>query len=105
MSQRLYGEDDIVDYLEHGLLPTITRRALGYFLALMNRTWYLYHKHNSKTWDEGLAKAMLDHHAKGLLSVRNFSIDYHTCILLKGYLYVREAATKKFYHPSMSEAL
>ena len=47
---------------------------------------------------------MLDHHAKGLGSVRYFSIDYCTCIL-KGYVYLREAGAKKFFHPSMSEVL
>ena len=102
LSQRLYDEDDIVDYLEQGLLPTLTRRTLVYFLELLNSIRRLYHKHNA--WEGGPAKAMLDHHAKGLVSVRNFSIDYRTCIL-KGYVYLREAAAKKFFHPSMSEAL
>ena len=104
MSRHLYAKDDIVDYLEHGLLPTITRCTLGYFLALINMIRYLYHNKHNNTWDGGPAKAMLDHHAKGLVSVRNFSIDYRTCIL-KGYMYLREAATKKFYHPSMSKVL
>jgi hypothetical protein len=71
-------------------------------VALLNRIRSLFHKHS--TWEGGPAKAMLDHHAKGLANVRAFSIDYRTCIL-KGYVYLREAAVKKFYHTSMSEAL
>jgi hypothetical protein len=101
--QGRFNEDDIVDYLEHGLLPTITCRSLGYFVALLNRVWCLYH-HNNNTWDGGPAKAMLEHHAKGLGNVRAFSIDYRTCVL-KTYVCLREAADKKFFHSAMLQAL
>ena len=47
---------------------------------------------------------MLEHHAKGLAKVRSFSLDYRTCVL-KVYVYLREAASKKFFTSAMSEAL
>jgi hypothetical protein len=100
---RRFEEDDVLDYLEHGLLPTITRRSREYFVALLNRVRYLYH-HNNNTWEGGPAKAMIAHHAKGLGNVRAFSVDYRTCVL-KTYVHLRESANKKFFHPSMSEAL
>ena len=101
--QRKFDEDAVTDYLEHGLLPTIIRRSHDYFVALLNRIRGLYHKNND-TWDEGPAKAMLDHHTKGLANVRAFSIDYRT-LILKVHVHLREAASKKFFHTAMSEVL
>jgi hypothetical protein len=101
--QRRFDEDDILDYLEHGLLPTITRRSREYFVSLLDRVRSLYYHHNN-TWEGGPAKAMLDHHAKGLGNVRAFSIDHRTCVL-KTCVCLRESADKKFFGASMSEAL
>ena len=47
---------------------------------------------------------MLDHHTKGLASVRAFSIDHRTCVH-KEHVCLREASAKKFFHASSSEAL
>ena len=103
MHRRHYDEDEVTDYLEHGLLPTLTRLTYEYFRALLNCIRSLYHKYN-KSWEGGPAKAMLDHHSKGLASVRVYSEDYRMFVL-KAYVYLREAKDKKFIHASMSEAL
>jgi hypothetical protein len=100
---RRFEEDDILDCLEHGLLPTIARRSREHFVSLLDRVRSLCYHHNN-AWEGGPAKAMLDHHAKGLGNVRAFSIDYRTCVL-KTHVCLRESADKKFFSASMSEAL
>jgi hypothetical protein len=103
MYRRHYDTNQITNYLEHGLLPTITRCTYEYFLGLLNKIRQLFYTHHH-LWEGGPAKAMLDFHSKGLAKARSFSSDYQTFIL-KVYVYLREASEKGVYHASMAESL
>jgi hypothetical protein len=99
---RYYDMDQVTDYLEHGLLPTLILRTYEYFVSLLAKVRQLYYAH--RVWEGGPAQAMLDYHAKKLASVRAFSCDYRS-LVLKTYVHLRDAADKKFYHASQQEAL
>ena len=76
--QRRFEEDGTIDYLEHGLLPVTTRRPYEYFVALLNRISFLYHRNNN-TWyaeEAQLRRCSSGMHRAWLTNVRAFSIDY-----------------------------
>jgi hypothetical protein len=104
MLRRLYDAFEITDYLEHGLLPTITSLTYDYFYGLLNSIRQLYYKHPDTPWEGGPAQTMADYHASELAKLRCYSADYRIFIL-KIYVYFRESSAKKFYHPSMTGAL
>jgi hypothetical protein len=93
----------IVDYLEHGLLPTLTHHTYEYFMSLLTNVRQLYYD-NHNMWELGPAQAMLDFHAKGLAKCRLYSSDYRTFVL-KAYIYLRNAAKDKFQDASMTLSL
>jgi hypothetical protein len=55
-------------------------------------------------WDSGPAKAMLDFHSGKLLQIRRHALS-RKLLVLKTYIYLRDAAAKSFYHESMTESL
>jgi hypothetical protein len=102
MYRRKYDADMITDYLEHGLLPTISRQTYAYFMGLLNAIRQLYY--TNLVWEGGPAKAMLDFHAKGLGNIRAFSPDYRT-FTLKVYAFLQDTAKKGYFHAKMSQPL
>jgi hypothetical protein len=59
---------------------------------------------SSLHWDDGLAKAMINHHSNKLTEIRMFASDWHDC-LLGNYVYLQDARHKTFFAESMTRAL
>jgi hypothetical protein len=102
MFRRRYTERDVESYLRNGLLPRIINECYQNYFNLLGAVRQLAFDHN--IWEGGPAKAMLDFHSARLLQVRRHALS-RKMLVLKTYVYLRDAGAKSFYHESMTESL
>ena len=100
-----FSMDAIRDYLYgYGLLPKISRDTFRFFRALILRVQTLVHATDTRGtgWHESLAQQMFDHHAEKLYELRSYASSRKK-LLLKTYIYLREAYKLDFYCMKLSE--
>ena len=102
MYRRHYSTDSINEYLQNGLLPTISRESYRCYFSLLQTVRQLTYDH--RIWQGGPGKAMLDYHSIRLLQVRRHALS-RKLLILETYVYLRDAEAKSFYHESMTENL
>ena len=102
MYARHYSEAYATEYLQNGLLPRLVRLTFENFYELANAIRQLAFDHPN--WETGPSKAMLEHHADKLWSIREMAITRKQ-LILQMYVYLQDSQAKGFYHESMSEAL
>jgi hypothetical protein len=105
LSHRHYSEASIEEYLLNGLLPRLTRESFRCYTNLLSAIRQLAYDHIDRgLWDGGPAKSMLDYHSFKLLQVRRHAMS-RKMLILRTYVYLRDADAKGFYHASMTETL
>jgi hypothetical protein len=103
LSHRHYSERSINEYLRNGLLPRLTRDSFLSYSRLLSTIRQLAFDHDI-LWDGGPAKAMLDFHSFKLLQVRRHALS-RKMLILRTYVYLRDADAKAYYHESMTATL
>jgi hypothetical protein len=102
MLRRRYTDRDVEDYSRNGLLPRLMEESYQNYFNLLGAVRQLAFDHD--LWDGGPAKAMLDYHSSKLLQIRRHALS-RKMLVLKTYVYLRDAGAKSFYHESMTETL
>ena len=102
LRRRLYSESKIRKYQDFGLLPRVTKQSYQLYVKLLNTVRTKAYEHD--VWQDSPAQAMIVHHTEKLMEVRAHAIN-RKHLLYTVYIYLRDAASKSFYHDSMNNAL
>ena len=102
LRRRLYSESKIRRYQDFGLLPRLTKQSYQLYVKLLNTVRTKAYEH--EIWLDSPAQAMIAHHTEKLMEVRAHAIN-RKHLLYTVYIYLRDAASKSFYHDSMNNAL
>jgi hypothetical protein len=100
---RHYSETSVDEYIRNGLLPRIVRDSFRCYSNLLSTIRQLAFDHGTH-WEGGPAKAMLEYHSSKLLQVRRHALT-RRMLVLRTYVYLRDAESKAYYHESMTEDL
>lgn len=102
LTRRHYTEEEADEYLQCGLLPHLVRQTFRMYVRLLEYIRKICYKHGG-IW-QGLCVALTEHHTRGLGKIRTFCSDYKA-LVVRSYVYLRDATESKFMHPSVHEGL
>jgi hypothetical protein len=104
MFRRGYTTEAISWYVSYGALPRLIERTADHYKQLLVVIVSAARQYRDRKWESSYANTMLAHHGKHLGYIREGSETYRD-LILGSYIYLRDAASKKFQDESFNQVL